>query len=347
MHFRDDTGFSLRLLGDGRFQYEQRQLLGAGRQITTSIEGILAGAAPGAETDFTAPVIVDADSNVARIELQAMLRSEVEELKGGSRGGSVLRPRSVAAVDGRLKLTIGPFFAVEYGEVEPLGHLSMKHGAWPPRLVRLPCVFADAICGAGGSSLTGALTSTSSASPQKQATGMCGGTALDWCKGRSKALSNTRCFGEPRGFPIASVTGSPPPRGFRRMGSSASAPNLVSSLPSLGGTIGGAATSTIQARCAKAMFRPGPNLRAPAADRALLQPDFKQVDTGSGPISKLTKQGQFVPRLLLDSASDTGSLLGTVTTDFSSTGKIPPLIPMPQTDWKEYYKNRAAQLLAQ
>jgi hypothetical protein len=103
------------------------------------------------------------------------------------------------------------------------------------------------------------------------------------------------------------------------------------------------------------MFKPGPNLRAPAADRALLQPDFKFADTGSGPISKLTKQGQFVPRLLIDnSASNTGSLLGTVTTDFaggnfgsSNLGGsgVPAPVPLPQTDWKEYYKNRAAQML--
>lgn len=347
MHFRDDAGSSLRLLGDGRFQYEQRQLLSAGRQMITTIEGVLAGAAPGAESDFTTAVYVDADSNVARIELQAMLRSETEELKGGSQGGSVVRPRSVTAEDGRIKLTIGPFFAVEYAEVEPLGHLSTKHGAWPPRLVRLPCVFADALCGAGNA---GALTSITNASPQKaKATGMSGGTALDWCKGRSKALASTRCFGGGRMGQNANVTGSPPPRGFRRMGSSASAPDLVRALPSLGSTLGGA-NSTIQARTAKAMFRPGPNLRAPAADRALLQPDFKYVDTGSGPISKLTKQGQLVPRLLIDSGSNTSSLLGTVTTDFGGTttgfgGAVPPLAPVPQTDWKEYYKNRAAMML--
>jgi hypothetical protein len=344
MHFRDDAGSSLRLLGDGRFQYEQRQILSAGRQIITTIEGVLAGAVPGAEGDFTTAVYVDADSNVARIELQAMLRSETEELKGGSQGGSVVRPRSVTSVDGRLKLTIGPFFAVEYAEVEPLGHLSSKHGAWPPRLVRLPCVFADALCGTGSS---GTLTSTTSASPQKpRATGICGGTALDWCKGRSKALANTRCFGSRCGGLNANVTGSPPPRGFRRMGASASAPDLVCSLASLGSSVGGS-TSTIQARTAKAMFRPGPNLRPPAADRALLQPDFHYMDTGSGPISKLTKQGQLVPRLLLDdhkfSTSNASSLLGTVTTDFG--GAVPPPAPVPQTDWKEYYKNRAAKML--
>lgn len=176
---------------------------------------------------------------------------------------------------------------------------------------------------------------------------MCGSTALDWCKTRTKNLSSTQCFGMPRGFSHVDANGSPPPRGFRRLGSSASAPQLVCHLPALGGSsiVNGGSTSSIQARCAKAMFRPGPNLRAPAADRALLQPDCKQVDKALGP-AKLTKQGQFVPRLHLGSTSDTGSLLGTVTTDFGSTMKTEP-VAQPQTDWKEYYKNRAAALLAQ
>lgn len=346
MHFRDDTGFSLRLLGDGRFQYEQKQLLSAGRQCTTSIEGVLAGAVPGSETNFTTAVFVDADSNLARIELQAMMRSEIEEITRGSRGGCVLRPRKVETVDGRLKLTIGPFFAPEYAEVEPLGHLSTKQGTWPPRLVRLPCVFSDALYGAGPAGGNGQMTLNSSTSPKKsKVTGMCGGTALDWCKTRSKALDSTHCFGTRRGNLQANLDGSPPPRGFRRLGSSASAPQLVSSLPALHGSFGG--TSTIHSRVAEAMFRPGPKLRPPQADSAAFKPDFKQVDKGSGPITKFTKQGQFVPTLLLGSASETGSLLGTV--DFGASGKTEPVkvepVAQPQFDWKEYYKNRAATML--
>lgn len=332
MKFQED-GATLELLSDGRFIYAQKELLSVDRLRVTAYEGVLAGAVPGGESEHASPVVVDADTNVARIELRGIVRHEEE---GPKAGGNGMRPILVERADVRFRLTISPFFAVKHAEVEPLFDVHSSNG-WPPKVVQLPCLYADAICGTGDAASSPRASAKHSAKTRDH-----GGAFGSRCQQLQK-FANLSGIPQ-RGlehYPMA----SPAPRGFRRLASSSSAPQLACSLPPLAGTMQSASSTRL--------LGPGPCLRAPAVDRALLQP---HACTGPARPAKFTKHG-------LDLGGTSKGICVGASPLKDLKRDLPPLSswepigmggvtlkPSPPTvdkvDWAAYYKQRSASILA-